>query len=32
MSEQRKTMDASEIRNFTNEITYRRYLMNRGKI
>ena len=32
MSEQRKTMDASEIMNFTNEITYRRYLMNRGKI
>lgn len=32
MPEQRKAMDANEIRKFTNEITYRRYLMNRGKI
>lgn len=32
MPEHREAMDANEIRNFTNEITYRRYLMNRGKI
>lgn len=32
MPEQRERMDANELRNFTNEITYRRYLMNKGKI
>lgn len=32
MSEKSKTFDANEIRKFTNELTYRRYLMNKGKI
>ncbi|MGN0465412.1 MAG: hypothetical protein ACI4F9_03560 [Lachnospiraceae bacterium] len=32
MSDQKKALDANEIRKFTNELTYRRYLMNKGKI
>lgn len=32
MSDQREILDANEIRKFTNELTYRRYLMNKGKI
>lgn len=32
MPDQREALDANEIRKFTNELTYRRYLMNKGKI
>ena len=32
MPEQREILNANEIRKFTNELTYRRYLMNKGKI
>lgn len=32
MRDQRETADANEIKKFTNELTYRRYLMNKGKI
>ena len=32
MSDQKEPFDANEIRKLTNEITYRRYLMNKGKI
>lgn len=32
MAEQRETLNAGEIRNFTNELTYRGYLMSKGKI
>lgn len=32
MQDQREVLDANEIRKFTNELTYRRYLMNKGKI
>lgn len=32
MPDQKEALDANEIRKLTNEITYRRYLMNKGKI
>ena len=31
MPEQREILNANEIRKFTNELTYRRYLMNKKK-
>lgn len=32
MSDQREALDKEEIRKYTNELTYRRYLMNKGKM